>query len=249
MSAPTAPTSLGTPASVDPLAGKKMEEVKLPASLNGLNELPKTWKGDTSTSVRLFEDSNGNRFIAKQSRNGRLSQEQLNTHTKTEFQAGCALRAMGVPVPATALIKDENGNPLIIQKYVEARPLHQVLTGDYVKDKPILNQITPHFYTFAMMGGWDVAGLCWNNILVDNAGKVVFVDYGLMFGHMHNGFEKSGLPFKVAAPDHPHFQVEQQDYWSKSDGAVIDLFYLRNYADRLSAAHIFDSLTDEDIRA
>ncbi len=116
-----------------------------------------------STGAMLVEAPDGRRFVMKRGASAE--------HLREEVAADALYQSLGVPVPAAQLYETAKG-PVKLAEYIEGKTLSAATIAPYQE------QIAQHFAADALLGNWDVAGLSYDNLLVDAGGKVWRVDNG-----------------------------------------------------------------------
>lgn len=171
-----------------------------------------------STGAKLMEDHQGNKFVVKSGKNA--------GHLRSEADADAAYRALGVPVPKSAIQETPDG-PVKVAKFVDGKTL-----GSLTDPKDVAHvhaELRKHFVADALLGNWDVVGAGKDNVLLSPTGQVLRIDNGGALGYRAQGKEKD-------APD-----------W-KNGSILSDIANLRNPSVNPQAAAVFGSLTEHEIR-
>lgn len=152
---------------------------ELPENLDELTRVDAKLGG--STGPTLWQDKNGNKFIVK---TGGMAGGDPEGHVTNEYYGLKAYRAMGVFCPDAKLLKDKNGNTVMIENFIEGKPLGDYLdTCDAAEFQAMKEQIKDTTFADVLLGNWDAAGTPditagdYPNMLVVD-GKICRIDPG-----------------------------------------------------------------------
>lgn len=169
-----------------------------------------------STGATLMRDSSGREFVVKRGNSA--------DHIREEIAADNIYQAMGIRVPRATLIETPSG-PVKIAEFVKGKPLSAVLRTKSADT--VLNRIREGFVADALMGNWDVAGMGFDNILVDADGNPWRIDNG------------GALRFRAQG------KAKSPAEWGD---VVNELKSLRDPNMNPQTARIFSGITDEEIQ-
>lgn len=123
-----------------------------------------------STGAELVEDpATGRRFVRKRGKNA--------DHLREEAYADQAYRSLGTNVPEMRLYETEEG-PVKLAEFIEGRTLGELRQNDKPAYRKAVKAAQKDFSADVLLGNWDVAGLEFDNLLVDGEGKVWRIDNG-----------------------------------------------------------------------
>ena len=122
-----------------------------------------------STGAKLVKDpETGKKYVLKTGASA--------DHVREEYHADKIYRELGVKVPDCRLY-EENGKTFKLSEYIEnTKPLAEVI-GKPGFDK-VKKQLHKGFAADAFLGNWDVVGLGFDNILIDEKGNAWRIDNG-----------------------------------------------------------------------
>lgn len=127
---------------------------ELPENLDDLTHVDVYLGG--STGPTLWQDKNGNKFIVKK---GGMAGGDPEGHVTNEYYGLKAYRAMGVFCPDAKLLKDKNGNTVLIENFIEGKSLGEYLdTCDAAEFQAMKEQIKDTTFADVLLGNWDAAG-------------------------------------------------------------------------------------------
>lgn len=132
-----------------------------------------------STGAKLYQDTNGNRFVVKAG----ASEE----HVRNEQLADDLYRAMNVPVP-NGRLATQDGKLYKVTEFIEGRTLDELSGAELEAAREKLRQ---HFAADVLLRNWDVIGMGGDNILVDKNGQVWRIDNGGALAFRARGEPKS----------------------------------------------------------
>jgi hypothetical protein len=172
-----------------------------------------------STGAELVKDPvDGRLYVRKKGKNA--------DHLREEFNADQAYRALGVDVPDSKLYDTPSG-PVKLSVYSPGKTLDDLLKSDPAAASKAIKKLQSNFVADALLGNWDVVGMNFDNILVSpRGGKVLRIDNGGALRYRAQGGLKGSQ-------------------WS---GTIGELASLRNASINPSAAKVFGSITDAEIR-
>lgn len=170
-----------------------------------------------TTGAELVEDpQTGQRYVRKRGANAE--------HLREEVEADRRYRALGVPVPEPQLFETPGG-PVKFAPFIEGRTLAELRQSDPAAFAAARLKLREHFAADALLGNWDVAGLNFDNILVDSAGTPWRIDNG---GALR--FRAQGAP--------------KRDAWN---AFATELWTLRDAKANAQTAELFGDLSIYDI--
>lgn len=180
-----------------------------------------------STGAELVEDSFGQKFVRKTGSSA--------DHLREEFYAEEAYRAFGADVPDSKLFEAKGDRPIKISKFIEGgKTLGEIPAG--LERELLFEKAQKHFAADALLANWDVAGVGYDNLMVDPAGKVWRIDTG---GALR--FRAQGGAKGAAFGDHPGelLSLRKRDVNEYSHG----LYALMNHGNVVNSAK--DALSRE----
>ena len=142
-------------------------EKPAPGSWPDLNTLTTVRALGGSTGATLMRDPLGREFVIKRGNSA--------DHVREEVAADSIYEALGLRVPRATLIETSSG-PVKMAEFVDGKPLSAVLKTKSAE--AVLNKIREGFVADALLGNWDVAGLDFDNIIVDASGNPWRIDNG-----------------------------------------------------------------------
>jgi hypothetical protein len=147
-------------------------------------------------------------------------------HLREEANADAAYRALGFDVPEFKLYDTPSG-PVKLAVFHDGVTLSELMKTDPAAADKAMAKLRKGFVLDALMGNWDVIGMGMDNILVTKAAKVFRIDNGGSLRFRAQGARKGA---------------------SQWTGTVSELDSLRNSGVNPSAAKVFGSVTDEEIK-
>lgn len=147
--------------------GRPFTEDNFPSDLNRL-EVERNLGG--STGAQLLRDPvDGRRYVRKVGANA--------DHLLEEIAADRAYQALGVNVPKLHVYNTPDG-PVKLAEFIEGDLLSDLRRNNRRAYRKALTQMRKDFAADALLGNWDVAGLDFDNIIVDRNGRVWRIDNG-----------------------------------------------------------------------
>lgn len=120
-----------------------------------------------STGAKLVQDKWGNKYVKKTGKD--------KEHIYAEYQALKLYNYLDVKVPKIHSFDKDKG--VLYTEYIEnAKTLDELKGVNHIK-----KQIQKNFAIDALLGNWDVVGMVYDNILIDDSGfvpKIIRVDVG-----------------------------------------------------------------------
>ncbi len=172
-----------------------------------------------STGAKLVKDVEGNLFVLKKGANA--------GHLKEEAYADDAYRSLGLDVPKSTITQTASG-PVKLAEFHQGKTLAELRQSNPAAAAKAEAEIRKGFVADALLGNWDVIGLNADNILVTAQGTVLRIDNGGSLRYRAQGAKKQASQF---APE------------------IAELKTLRDAQINPSAARVFGSITDEEIRS
>lgn len=162
--------------------GDKLSDTSIQAKQQYINQLfPKDLKSlkvvqklGGSTGAQLVEDANGVQYVMK---NGAKTG---GAHVRSEYLANQIYSALGQRTPDYELYKDDNGNPILLSKYIPMT--HQPSAANYA-------EMAKGWIADCLLANWDVYQN--DNCLIDNSGRVFRVDNGGSLDYRAQGGKKT----------------------------------------------------------
>ena len=145
------------------------EERLFPPTVEAVEEV-RTLGG--STGAKLVRDPvSGRQFVMKRGAS--------EDHLYEEMIADKIYRAAGAKVPEFRAYTDASGKTVKLAEFVEGKSLKEFLRTATAKQKArTLRRLQDNFTEDALLGNWDVVGLDFDNILVDDKGWPWRIDNG-----------------------------------------------------------------------
>jgi len=138
-----------------------------------------------STGAELVRDpASGRLFVIKRGRD--------EGHLREEAWADAAYRALGVNVPEFRVYETAQG-PVKLAAFVEGKSLQEYRkTATPAQLAAVRKKLQKGFAADCLLGNWDVVGLDYDNILIDQRGQVWRIDNGGALRRRAQGALKSG---------------------------------------------------------
>jgi hypothetical protein len=136
-----------------------------------------------STGAQLMVDPDtGRMYVAKRGASP--------AHIREEAAADAAYRALGVKVPRFRMYDTDDG-PTKVAEFIEGESLTDIMRrGQRRQINNAMKALRKDFGADALMGNWDVMGLDFDNIIVDNDGTAWRIDNGGSFRFRAQGTGK-----------------------------------------------------------
>ncbi len=159
----------------------------------------------------------GERWVEKQGASAR--------HIENEFYTNKAYRALGIKVPEVYLY-DLESRPTMLSQYIPGQTLAAYMQHATRKAKNnVFKKIQKGFVADCLLGNWDVVGLNFDNIIIDEHADPWRVDNG------------GGLFYRA--------QGALKKSWG---GDVTELNTMRNPKLNYSAGTVFEGITSAEIK-
>jgi 8-oxo-dGTP pyrophosphatase MutT (NUDIX family) len=142
-----------------------------------------------STMAKLYRDpATGRRFVVK----GGATPEQA----AEEHLAGELYRKLGVPVPKSVLLLNQQGKPTLVSEFVEGQTFDVWKRRAKPEEiRELHAQLGRGFVADALLANWDVAGIDDKNVIVTPEGKAVRIDLGGSLRFRAMGSPKTAAEF------------------------------------------------------
>lgn len=151
-----------------PVAAFDTADATFPSTLRGLEHVRPL---GGSTGAELVRDPDtGKLYVMKRGKNA--------GHIREEAHADRAYQALGVNVPKFRLYETPGEPPVKLAEYIEGRTLSTLRKTDKRAYSRAVKEVRKDFGADALLGNWDVVGLEYDNVLVDDGGAVWRIDNG-----------------------------------------------------------------------
>lgn len=205
----------------------EVEPVTAPAAKPSVKQFKSMDDLEYVTSVKnggIFKDPSGAEW--------KVIGAQSESHARNQFLAATLYSFVGTPVESTDLVEIDSTKLSSVKTQYGVKTTHAPATVNAidasVKNNPATQkQINENFAIDAWLGNWDVVGMGYDNLNVDGSGNVKRTNVKGSLLYRANGTPK-GAAF---------------------NDTVIEIDSLRNPSVNPASAKVFESVTDDDIRA
>jgi len=115
-------------------------------------------------------------------------------HCTNEFYANVAYRLLNVPVPESELhypSQNTNADPVLFHKFIKGKSLAvYVETASKEEVQRVVKKIQRNYVVDCFLGNWDVVGLEFDNIIIDEKGTPWRIDNGGALSYRAQGSSK-----------------------------------------------------------